>query len=415
MRELLRILILIAALCTAAIGLLTGVTGIAFSLLGGGPETLLPVTLSASVLVLSLGLGWASAWHAWRAIQGCPSAAFRPTRTWPLVLLFLSALVLGQAVLSLSIMPVLAFPLLHIAASVLPALFVVAVVGRALGGVTTWRDMVLQTSCGAFLAALAAFALEAVAILLITMAAIVGLALQPGGQELLVTLTSHLQDPTWLQDPDLLAPALLTPATMAATLVLVAVLIPLIEEAVKTIGVGLMSYRRPSPAQAVLWGLAAGAGFSIAEGLLNSATGLGAWLPTVLLRVGTTLLHCMTGALMGLAWHQLLSRRRWLRSLGLYLLSVTIHGLWNGLALVVLWLSLTSHGTNTASSSQLTASLGMLGVLFLLGIVSLGMAGGLAALTARVRRQLPPPEPLGERAIGTTPAATSSDNPENEA
>jgi hypothetical protein len=399
MRDLLRILALIAALCIAAIGLLLGVIGIAVSLLSSsGPDRLTMVTLSVSLLVLSLGLGLASAWHIWRAIQGYPSAAFRPKRIWLLVVLFLLALVLGQAILSLSLLPALTFPLLHIAAAVLPALIILALIGRSLRGATTWRDLVLQVASGAFIATPLAFVLEAIAILLLATAAFLGLAWRPGGQDLLLTVATYMQDPSWVQDLGALAPDLITPVVIAAAFALVAGLIPLVEEAVKTIGVVLMAYRRPSLPQTVLWGLAGGAGFAIAEGLLNATGGLGAWLPVILLRVGTTLLHCLTGALMGLAWYQILSRRRWSRGLGLYLVSVTIHGLWNGLAVAMALLSLETLGAGTTSSGQLVAGLGTITVLLLLAVLALGMAAGLAGLTIYVRQWSPAPAPLGDDA-----------------
>ena len=416
MRETFRVLVLIAALLVAAIGAMLAGIGIALSLLTSGPDLVIMVTLSVSVLVLSLGFGAPSAWHAWRAIQGYSSAAFRPRMPWLLLLLFLLALVLGQAVLSYSVSPALLFPLFHVAASTFPPLFILAVVGHALRGVTTWRHVVLQASSGVFLAAPLAIILETVAILLIATAAFAGLALQPGGQNLLITVTSYLQDPAWLQDPSALAPALLTPAIMAAVVALVAGLIPLIEEAVKTIGVGLLTNRRTSLPQAVLWGLAAGAGFSIAEGLLNSAGALGAWLPTVLMRVGTTLLHCVTGALMGLAWYQIISERRWARGLGLYLVSVATHGLWNGLAAVIALFSVTAIGSGTDSSGQLALSLGTLLVFLLLAILALGMAGGLTGLTIYARRQLPaPPTPSSSQAGATNPEAAAHASPEIEA
>jgi hypothetical protein len=402
MRELLRVLVLIAALCIAAIGLLLGVIGAALSLLGGGSDMLMAVTLSVSLLVLSLCLGLASAWHAWRAMQGHGSAALRPKRIWLLVVLFLLALVLGQAILSLSLLPELTFPLLHIAASVLPALIIVALVGRSLEGATTWRDMTLQVAGGAFLATPLAFVLEAISILLVVSAAFLGLAWQPGGQDLLVTVTAYLEDPARVQYLGEITPDLLTPMVIAAVFALVAGLIPLIEEAVKTIGLGMMAYRRMTLPQAVLWGLAAGAGFAIAEGLLNATSSLGAWLPTVLLRIGTTLLHCLTGALMGLAWYQLLSERRWLRSLRLYLTCVVIHGLWNGLAVAMALLSLIAPGTGTTSSDRLTTVLRTLTILLLLVALALGMAGSLAGLTAYVRRRIPPPMPLSEQVLPST-------------
>ena len=390
MRQPFRVLILIAALLVAASGTLMGAVGVAFSLQSGGPDVVTTVTFSVSVLALSLGFGSVSAWHALRATQGHPSAPFRPRTPWLLFLLFLASSILGQAVLSYSVLPALVFPPLHVAASVLPPLFILAVVGRALQGVTTWRHIVLQVSSGIFLAAPLAMLLETVAIVLIATAAITGLALQPGGEELVVAASSYLQDPALLQNPGILVRSVLTPAIMAAVVVLVAGLIPLVEEVVKTIGVGLMASRRPALPQAVLWGLAAGVGFSIAEGLLNSAGALGAWLATVVLRLGTTILHCFTGALVGVAWYQLFTQQRWARGLGLYLASVAIHGLWNGLAATMAILSVTGTGSGTESNTQLATALWTLGTLILLGVLALGMLGGLAGLTAHARRRVHP-------------------------
>ena len=416
MRELLRVLVLIAAVLIVAVGTMLGVAGIALGILSGGEDVVVTVTLSASVLALSLSFGLASALQAWRAIKGLSSATFYPRMPWLLLVLFLLALALGQLVLSLSILPVLTFPLLHIAASVLPALFIVALIGRAVREVSSWRDMVLQTSGGVFLAAPLAFILEVIGILFIGAAAFTGLALRPDSQELLVTVSSYLQDPAGLQDPSASVPALLTPVAIVAGLTLVAGLIPLVEEVIKTIGVGLATYRQPSLAQALLWGLAAGAGFSIAEGLLGSAGGLDAWLPTILLRIGTTLLHCLTGALMGLAWYQLIAGRRWARGLGLYLLSVSLHGLWNGLAATMALLSVTALGPGVDAGGQLAHSLGTLATLLLLAILALGSAGGLAGLAAYARRHAPPPaRPTGVQAEPSVLAIGDRTKPASEA
>ena len=113
MRQLVRVLILIAALLIAVFGSLVGAAGVILSLLSGGPDVMTTVTFSVSVLVLCLGFGSASAWHAWSASEGRPSAPFRPRTPWLLLLLFLLASFLGQAVLSHSVLPTLVFPLLH--------------------------------------------------------------------------------------------------------------------------------------------------------------------------------------------------------------------------------------------------------------------------------------------------------------
>ena len=389
MRELFRVLTFIAALCITAIGAMLGVAGIALGLLSAGPEKLTMITSGASILGLAVGLGATSAWHAWRAMQGCPSSPFRPKRVWPLVVLLVLALILGQMMLSLSLLPALTFPLLHLGAAVLPALIILAVAGRVIGRAATWRDMVLQMTSGAFLSMPLAMVLEGTIILLVASATFLGVAWQPGGQDMFLQVSPYLEDLSWLQESGRLADTLLTPTVIAVAFGLVAGLIPLLEEAVKTIAVGLAAYRRPSLAQSVLWGLAAGAGFAAIEGLLNTTGALESWLPAVLLRIGTTSMHCVTGALMGLAWHQIVTRRSWLRGLAIYAGSAAIHGLWNGVALTMTVMAIKAGGSGPSQSTQALAGLGTLTMLLLQVGLAVCMAGGLAGVLIYARRSLP--------------------------
>ncbi len=390
MRELLRILVLVVALTALVIGAVLGLLTVALSLGDSGPDTLSIITLGGSLSILSLSLGSASAWHAWQAVRGNPSTAFRPKRIWLLAVLYVMALALGQALLSLSLLPIFAFPFLHVAATTIPALIIVALIGRALRGVSTWRDLVLQVTGGALLATPLAFIVEATAVLLIVTAAIIGLAYQPGGLDLLERIATQLQDSAWLQDPGALGSVVLTPAVMVTALAIIAGIVPMIEETVKTVGVAIAGYRRPSLPQAVFWGIAAGAGFAIAEGLLNATVDLAGWLVVVVLRVGTTLLHCTTGAVMGLAWYQGLALSRRSRAVALYLASVAVHGLWNALTLGVTVLALKSLDGGALSTGQATMGLGVLAILALLGALALGMVGGLVGLTVYARRQVSP-------------------------
>ena len=387
MPDLFRILTLIAALSITAIGAMLGIAGMATSLIGRGPDMLASMTSSTSILFLSICLGAASAWHAARSIQGHRSVDFRPRRVWPLVLLFVVALVLGQTMLSLSLLPALTFPLLHIGATVLPALIILALAGRALGNAATWRNMVLHMASGAFLATPLAMILEAIIILLIASAALLGFAWQPGAEDLLLRLTPYLEDLSWLQEPGRLAAILLTPAFTAVAITVTAGLVPLVEEAVKTIGVALVAYRRPTLPQSFLWGIAAGAGFAAVEGLLNTTGALEAWIPAVLLRIGATLLHCLTGGLMGLAWYQIATSRNWPRGLGLYALSVAIHGLWNGIAMYMVLTSMKALDSGALGYAQGLAGLGTIAMLLLQVFLALCVAGGLAGLTLYVRRR----------------------------
>jgi hypothetical protein len=391
-RELLRILVLIAALGITALGLLAGSIGLLLSLLRQDTGSLAVATLSISLIVLTVGLGLLLAWHTGSAIQRRPSPAFRPRKIGSLVLLFLLSLVIGQMILSQSLLPSLTFPPFHVTATILPALVILALVGRGLGPITSRRDIVLQLTSGAFLGAPLAFTLEALALLSLLAATFIGLAAHPGGPELIRFWSTYLQDPTQLQDPDLLAPLLNSPAIIAAAVVFVAGIVPLIEEGIKTVGVALMSYRKPTVSQSFLWGLAGGAGFAIAEGLLNTAGGLEAWALRVLVRVGATLLHCSTGALMGITWHNTLVKRRWGRAFGLYAACVAVHGLWNALSIGQILLSLGQTGSDLGASSQVMTGLGIAVPPVLLGTLGLVMALSLLWLTRYLRKQSSPPQ-----------------------
>jgi hypothetical protein len=214
-------------------------------------------------------------------------------------------------------------------------------------------------------------------------------ALQPGGPDLLQTLTDHLQDISWLQDPGSLSALATSPIVVVAALVVVAGIIPIIEEAVKTVGVGLLAYRRPRLSQAFLWGLACGAGFAMAEGLLNTAGGLDAWAFVVTLRVGAALLHTFTGGLMGVAWYYALVERRWPRWLGLYTASVGLHGLWNALAAGVAFISLASGDVEMPYPSSGLAGIGITATLVLLVFLVVSVGLGMVALTRYVRSHSP--------------------------
>jgi hypothetical protein len=166
---------------------------------------------------------------------------------------------------------------------------------------------------------------------------------------------------------------------------------PLVEEAGKGHGVLLLGYRRPTRAQAFVWGVAGGAGFALAEGLFNGALGLQAWGATAVMRAAASVMHAMGGGLTGLGWQSLLATRRPGRFFGFYLLAVTLHGLWNASVGGVAWLSMRPLGS---PSNDLTAlaldSLGTLFLVALLGVVWLAAISLLVYWTARLRREAEP-------------------------
>jgi hypothetical protein len=381
-----RVLVLVAALSTILLGFVIGCAGLLALFLSEQADLLSTVTFAAAVITLTLGLGLALAWHAWRAARGYPSTSFNPTKMGLWILLYVIVLAIGQGVISLDLLPVVTFPPFHLAAAVLPAFVIVALVARGLKGTSTWRDLSLQVASGALISTSIAFILEAVVVLGFLGSTLLGVAMHPGGKELLLRLSAALDNPTWAQDPGLLVPALASPLLLAFAFTLFAGIVPIVEEAVKTVGVGLRAYRQPTMAQCYLWGLAGGAGFAVVEALLNTLGGLDGWSTMAALRAAATLLHCTTGGLMGLAWYYLLTSRRWGRVLGLYASSLAIHGFWNAVSASMTLISLRGISGEAASTGQLLAGLGVFTLLATLLGLALGMVIILAWLTPYVRR-----------------------------
>jgi hypothetical protein len=379
-----RVLVLIGGLSLAAMGVFVGSIGILASFLEPDSHLLL-ITVSVSLLALTVGLGMALAWQAWRSIRGHSSGWFRPRLVGALGLTFPLALVLGYMVLQLDWLPSLTFPPLHVLAAVLPSILIVALVARSLGDTARRRDVVLQLSSGALVATTLAFTLEIAVILAILVILLASVVVQPNGLEQVQDLVNRLQDPAWMEEPSQFLDLFRSPLILSVVFLLFSVLVPLIEEAVKTVGVPLRAYRRPEMAQAFLWGLAGGAGFALAEGLFNSLGSLDTWAAIITLRVGATLLHCLTGALMGLAWYHALLERRWAWGLGIYALSASIHGLWNALVAGMAIATLRPQVGRVPILGQITDDLGASMIFGVLVILAFAVAICLVGLTHYVR------------------------------
>ncbi len=343
--------------------------GVAYFVLALGaskaPSSLAGVTSVISLAALGLGLGGLTAWHGLRAWRGVPDAPFRLPRARGLALLFIVAVVSGQVVLSFGLAPRLLFPPLHVLAGALPAMTVFAFVGRRLGRAARQREMIAQVASGILIGGLGSIVLAGLAGLAIVVALIIFVAMLPQGVDILQSLLLDLQSPSWWENPDNLLSMIFTPVGLMGTLFLLVVVSPLIEEMLKPIGI-LFIRRCPGRAESFLWGLGGASGFALAEGMFNSAVDLDAWLPVVLMRIGTSLMHCLTGGLVGLGWYALRTDRRFWRAVGLYLGAVTMHGAWNALALGISGLSFASPRIgDVAANIGLGLLLGTLGLFVL--------------------------------------------------
>jgi hypothetical protein len=126
----------------------------------------------------------------------------------------------------------------------------------------------------------------------------------------------------------------LRPEVLYVVLIFGAVVVPLIEEIFKPIGVWLLARRGLSPSQGFAAGLLSGAGYALFENLALSIAVGQDWAAVVIARMGTSLMHMLTSALLGWALTLAWKEGRYTRLGVSYLLAVVIHAMWNGLVLV---------------------------------------------------------------------------------
>jgi hypothetical protein len=126
---------------------------------------------------------------------------------------------------------------------------------------------------------------------------------------------------------------------MGWLLLVVAGIIPLVEELFKTLGVWLLKVRNPDPAASFRAGLLCGGGFALFEGLLSvSSLGVNTiefteWAGLILGRFGGSLLHILTGGIIGLAIGKFWQNRKFSLLFLSYLSAWFLHAAWNTLAI----------------------------------------------------------------------------------
>jgi hypothetical protein len=251
-----------------------------------------------------------------------------------LVIIYLGVVLLGNWV---SQVPGLAWwllPPLHILAIGLPVLAVVYLAARRLPPGRPQRMWGVFGS-GLVLGPALILVAETVALVVAVIVAIIWASSQPDLMKAIMAVSQEMQSGRPSSDELLrsLGPYLLQPTLLFGVLIFAALVVPLIEELIKPIGVWLLFGRPMTAAAGLAAGAISGAGYALFESLALTSNGQD-WASSVLARSGTAVIHIFTASLMGwalvLAWRE----RRYLRLLGTYLLAVLIHGSWNALAVL---------------------------------------------------------------------------------
>jgi RsiW-degrading membrane proteinase PrsW (M82 family) len=133
----------------------------------------------------------------------------------------------------------------------------------------------------------------------------------------------------------MLAPYLSDPRVIFAAFTFGAVIVPLIEEALKPLGVWLLAGSHLTPAEGFTAGVLCGAGYALIESLLLSSNGGTEWVSLAFARIGTGVVHILTSGLTGWGLASAWAENRYLRLGVAYLGAVMIHGLWNGLTVLM--------------------------------------------------------------------------------
>lgn len=357
----------------------------AFAEAGQSPLLFVAVAVAAGVVAPVLAL--LAAWHGWRGLRGEASPAFRlPGWGWFLLALIVT-LAAGQAAFSAGLNGVAVVA--HVLVAALAALLMLAIpvgaarrhgwsVGRRAGATSVaWGGL-----GGVGLAITLEMVLAGGLLLLLVVAVAV---LRP---ELLEQFGGATPGPLMPDaDPmDMLTPLLSSPLVLLGGLLVIAVIVPLIEELAKSLAVPVARWAgRPlTRIDAFLLGAACGAGFTLIEGITNGATALAqpqGWAVAMTARSGVAVIHVLASALAGLAWQAGLVERNWRRGAGLFLAAVALHGAWNGGALIVAWLGLRGM---SGGIGALPGNLGAFVVVLGMGAVFVGSLIGLAVLPGRL-------------------------------
>ncbi len=371
-------------------GLAAGLGYLVIPLFVGGPAVLQLNTFLGSLAALGLAFGAGLAFEGFTALSGRPSGPIILPPGPILGLLFIGVLLVGQAALNAGRLAAWLFPPFHVFAIALPVLMILRfVAGRTPG--LRGRELTLQVAYGGVVSTFLAMSFEALLLVILAVMVFVIVSLFPAGQQWLQGLAQQLQDPAWLQDPTNLERLVLAPPVLVLIGLGALLLAPLIEETAKSLGAAAMTGRRPSRAQAFAWGVAAGAGFALVEGTLNGLVFIQGWTTGMVMRVGATLLHSVATGIVALGWRETFVGRRPWAVLAAMAFAMTLHGLWNALALGNMLVSVSMRAPGRAPDAVHTLA-GVVGLPPLMAIAALCLAL-LIALAGRWSEESSEPPP----------------------
>jgi hypothetical protein len=318
----------LTGIALASILFMLALPGIVF----GAPAQAL-IFISSSTAFLLLGLGaLPSVFQSYRALTGGAALSLRPSKRtlYAVAAGFPVWLLIGHLAFTTTGTFSLWGPLAHVLAAVSPASFVLALTASVHFASSEPRYW-LQTTMGLWLVPMSALIAEIGAILILALLFLVRF-FQSGSLQPLLDRLDSLEVLDEVELLSALEPMLEQPGVVVAILIFVLLLVPLIEEGLKTMTIWPFVRRGLTPAQAFSGGVIAGVGFGLVEALFLTQTNA-EWSLTVIARAGATMMHAFTAGVS--CWGISLIRQNGLpRTLFRYYgLAVMMHALWNTAAI----------------------------------------------------------------------------------
>jgi RsiW-degrading membrane proteinase PrsW (M82 family) len=282
----------------------------------------------AALMIAGIVGGSFGVFHSAVALASRPSQPFKLPPFWSFLPVYIGlvsvGLIVGDSDVVINNTP-LAFSLIALS-GILPALTFLALALQWLRQPgthewpTTWRRFTLALVSGATSAILLALVFEGV----------------------LTTITASLfgrANPLFIDDPN--APLPSDPKSVILFLIIISVIAPVVEEAVKPLAVIIMMGRIRSAAEAFILGMICGAGFDMIETIGYMSLGYDRWIDVAIDRSTAGLLHSLGAGMMALGWYYIthkdaLKHNRIQIGLGCMLYTILQHAIWNGSSMLQL-------------------------------------------------------------------------------
>jgi hypothetical protein len=354
-----------------------------------------------------------------RSIRGREIPRLEPPNVnlYYLVILFLLVLILGYSTIENSYQITITGSIIHITAAVIPVAIAILLVIRHKPAVSLrrfWGSLFI----GTWIIPLSAFIIELVLMIAGMATYVLGSLGTSQGQESTNLLTSP---ENWASETltDNLSALFEKPIIIIAILAFICVLVPIIEESLKSLTFFPILNRKPLPSEAFLSGILGGVGFAFVEVIFLTPAGTD-WTQTMFIRGGATMMHTFTAGMTCWGLGQVITYKRWKRFLGAYSLALFMHGLWNVAAIAIGVGMLPTQAEEIYISGSITIVFLIVGIIVMAGLSILATAG-LIIIPQRLQSDENGPgiEPKSDEDLSLSPTADEeiqyadvSDSPE---